>query len=262
MLDGALLAVRSITAAFFLSISQIEFDTSAMSWEDDSSSEFSMGIPSPGEEMNRLVPWKEAFGYRVVTSSPVRKGCYICMDPSCPFHDEDGKGTKDHNWTSKATALEQVVLNAFSGVDPADLVGTREFDGWTSADLHFACNSTYCAYETRKYMFGEGATAGPAASKLRSFVSTFEKAALVYEENHNKLEVDVKRAIFDCIKNWSGGMHPLMFLYTMKARNDTLTAKVLRMRNTVDVWKWEAEKATSEVKRLKTKIKLLKKELE
>jgi hypothetical protein len=45
----------------------------------------------------------------------------------------------------------------------------------------------------------------------------------------------------------------------MKARNERMVGKIVRLKNTVDIWKEEAEKAKRETAQLKWKLKFLKK---
>ena len=53
-------------------------------------------------------------------------------------------------------------------------------------------------------------------------------------------------------------MNPVTFLYVMKARNEAMNGKIMRLKNTADIWRMEADKAEFETKRLKYRVKYLK----
>ncbi len=68
-----------------------------------------------------------------------------------------------------------------------------------------------------------------------------------------------REALYHCVSGWCGEMDPLLFVYMMKSRNSALSAKVARLKNTVDILKYEADKLSNEIKQLKTRIRFLKK---
>jgi hypothetical protein len=202
-----------------------------------------------------LVPWKGAFGLRALTCSPVRKGVAICMDVDCEKHDKKGRGVGKHSVSWKASPIEHVVVNAFSVVKPHDHVGCREFEGWTVRELEFACDNTDNLEATTRFMF-ENEVMAP---KLKRYVSSHEGAAQEFERSEEIMEDDMEGAILTCVEAWSGSMNPLMYLWCMRGRMLSMTAKINRLRNTVDIWKSEADKAKNEVASLKWKLKMIRK---
>ena len=201
-----------------------------------------------------LAPWNNAFGSRVLTCSPVRKGIVICMDISCK-HDSLKKRLGGHDGSMKATPLEMVVINSFTGIDPREMTGSNEFVGWSQNELHFACYGTDSVENVSKRMFDDRAM----LEKLRTYVSTFEGAAEMFRRSEELLQEDDAAAIMQCVNNWSGGMNPLLYLWCMKGRCQQMTSKIVRLKNTVGVWKEEYEKAKRETAQLKWKLKYQKK---
>lgn len=201
-----------------------------------------------------LAPWKDAFGSRVLTCSPVKRGSVICMDILCDLHGGKGK-TGGHSRYRKATPLEHVVINSFTDVNPREATGGNEFVGWTENELHFACYGTDCVEETGRRMFANKSM----NDKLKIYVSTFEGAAEMFRRSEELMQEDGVAAMFDCVKNWSGAMDPLLYLWCMKGRNQSMMNKIVRLKNTVEIWKEEAEKCKREVAQLKWKLKFIKK---
>lgn len=203
-----------------------------------------------------FAPWREAFGSRVLTCSPVAKGHIICMDMDCNLHGRDDRGrAQGHTEYRKATPLELVVINSFSGINPREVVGSNEFVGWTESEIHFACYGTDDVAETQRRMFYNQAT----HEKLKTYVSMFEGAAEVFNRSYEILQEDTAASLTNCVREWSGAMNPLLFLWCMKGRNDKMASKIVRLKNTVLIWKDEAEKAKRENAQLKWKLKHLKK---
>lgn len=200
-----------------------------------------------------LAPWNAAFGSRVLTCSPVRQGVIICMDLYCQEHGVNAN--KGHRHYPKATPLEHVVINSFTDVDPKEITGSSEFVGWTENELHFACFGTDCIEETTRRMFRSGTT----SEKLKTYVSTFEGAAEMFGNSERIMEEDTAAGIMKCVNQWSGAMNPLLYLWCMKGRNTKMANKIVRLKNTVDVWKEEADKAKRETAQLKFKLKMMKK---
>lgn len=220
-----------------------------MSFSDDDSNLSSLG------HMDLFAPWKEAFGDRVLTCSPVRKGVTICMDMTCTLHEMHGGKKGGHAMHAKATPLEMVVINSFTGIDPKEVAGSNEFVGWTQNEIHFACYGTDIIEETEKRMFDNLAM----REKLKTYVSLFEGAGEMFRQCDDIMKEDSAAAILHCVKMWSGAMNPLIFLWGMKGRNDKMASKIVRLKNTVAIWKEEADKAKRETAQLKWKIKMLKK---
>ena len=206
---------------------------------------------------NVLVPWKNAFGGRVLTCSPVRRGAIICMDPECRSHEgEYEQGVRNHAGCVKATSLEQVVINGFTNLDPMDAVGSREFTGWTFAEISFACSRTDDVKATKLFMFD----GDEMPKKLKTLVSTFDGAARIYQEVQETIHRDGGYfALCGILDEWRGEMDALSFLHVMKARLDTCNRKVALLTNSVEIWKSDAIRAKSELERLKQAIKLLRK---
>jgi gas vesicle protein len=179
------------------------------------------------------------------------------MDLSCNEHGNQKKGKGGHWGAPKATPLEHVVINSFTDINPRELTGSNEFVGWTENELHFACYGTDSLGETSKRMFDDK----QMYEKLKTYVSTFEGAAEMFRKSEELMrsEEDVPSAIMTCVREWSGAMNPLIFLWCMKARNERMVGKIVRLKNTVDIWKEEAEKAKRETAQLKWKLKFLKK---
>jgi hypothetical protein len=177
------------------------------------------------------------------------------MDMKCEYHQENGRGKGDHSLSWKATALEQVVVHSFGVVEPGDFIGTREFEGWTLSEIDFACNHTNDWKRTIALMFDRETT----SAKLRSYVATHEGAADVFKRYENIKEGSTHEAVYKCIVEWSGGLDPLIYLYMLRQRNATMSGKMNRLRNSVNVWKGEAEKHSIEIGRLKNRIRFMKK---
>jgi hypothetical protein len=152
-------------------------------------------------------------------------------------------------------SLTQIVVNAFSIVQPQDHVGCREFEGWTVRELGFACENTDNLEATRRFMFENEVM----ASKLKRYVASHEGAAQEFERSEEIMEDDIEGALFSCVEAWSGSMNPLMYLWCMRGRMMSMTAKISRLKNTVDIWKSEADKAKNEVAILKWKLKMIRK---
>ena len=202
-----------------------------------------------------FAPWRDAFGMRILTCSPIRKGVAICMDINCMEHDVKGGKPGAHWRTSKASPLELVVINSFTGIDPKEMTGSNEFVGWTQTELHFACYGTDFVEEAQKRLFDNKAM----NEKLKMYVSTFEGAAEVHRKSEEILREDNAAAVLNCVRMWSGAMNPLLFLWMMKGRNDKMVSKIARLKNTFNIWKEEADQAKRETAQLKFKLKMLKK---
>jgi hypothetical protein len=57
----------------------------------------------------------------------------------------------------------------------------------------------------------------------------------------------------------SGDVDPVLFVAVMKVKFDSMTEKIVRLQNTVSIWKDEAIKNKKETEMLKSKIRYLKK---
>jgi hypothetical protein len=123
------------------------------------------------------------------------------------------------------------------------------------SEIDFALNHTNDWKRTIAVMFDRGVT----SAKLRSYVATYEGAADVFKRYEGMKEGSTREAVYKCINDWSGGVDPLIYLYMLRQRNATMSGKMMRLRNTVEVWKGEAEKHSIEIARLKNKIRFMKK---
>ncbi len=205
-----------------------------------------------------MAPWKEAFGTRVVTSSPIRKGSIICMDLKCNLHGRDPQGNKKaQSEVYKATALEYVVINSFTDIEPKDSCGSNEFTGWTESELHFACYGTDDVALTQQKIFSNPIM----HEKMKTYVSMFEGAAEMFLRSADIYKEDPSGGILKCVYEWSGAMDPLMYIWCVRGRNQKLASKIIRLKNTVSIWKDKAEKAKQETAQLKWKLKMAKKNL-
>jgi hypothetical protein len=211
------------------------------------------------EYVGMMLPWKYAARAKAITCSPVRSGVVICMNAHCQFHDRrTGSGDVGHEFKNVylASDLEWFVVNSFGTVDPIPCVELPEFHNWTQTELYLACYGTDSISKTRRLLFDDV----QMSKKLKLYVSTFDGASSVLSERREAVVEPLRvQTLEETVLEWSNGVEPITFVVLMKKRNDMMMRKISLLRNTVDVWKSEAEKSLCRCRELERKVKFLKK---
>jgi hypothetical protein len=207
-----------------------------------------------------VFPWSSATSEGVLTCSPVRDGRIICIDTTCDQHDKDGKAidTGDnsmHGGSWKATFLERVIVFSFKDIQPRNAVGMMQFEGWTETELKEACLNTNCSSFTNNSFFVNKV----GARKLQKYVAGFANVSDIISSDIYGEKIDGPAACWNCIANMSGDVDPVLFVAVMKVKFDSMSEKIVRLQNTVSIWKDEAIKNKKETEMLKSKIRYLKK---
>ena len=208
-----------------------------------------------------LFPWVTVMTVGALTCSPVEVGRVICVDSSCIDHDSCGRaktylggGLHCHSW--KATNLERLVVYSFLNVEPRLAVGTSQFEGWTETELNAACFETDNLSATQELFFDNKI----ANRKLKKYTAGFSEMAEMMSKHFGDLQVnDGEDAITSFIMEVCGGIDPILYVATFKAKMDRMEKKVNQLKNTVKIWKEEAVNMKKDVNKLKGKIRYMNK---
>ena len=210
------------------------------------------------EQLGVMLPWKYASRAKSLTCSPIRRGVIICMNIDCTMHVGKGANAVGHGDMRAVLAndLEWVVVNSFGAVDPSTDVHEPQFHNWTITELYSACQNTDCKAATSRRFFD----CPESSMKLRQYVSSFDGASSVLAESKRAVFEPLRRhTLEETISEWSNGIDPMIYVLMLKRSNERMTRKLSIMRNTIDIWKAEAEKDKSNCVDLKRKIKFMKK---
>jgi hypothetical protein len=162
----------------------------------------------------------------------------------------------------EASPLEWVVVQSFAEIEPSFSGHRGTFTNWSNAELYLACYSTDDVKEVNKEIFNNETM----LRKMKSYVTLFHGAACALDEGVGTAEsqriasaLPEDRRLLDLVREWSDGIDPLTYVVMMKKRIDTLSGKVVRLNNTVEIWKGEATSKGKEVGDLKRRLHFLKK---
>jgi hypothetical protein len=156
----------------------------------------------------------------------------------------------------QATDQEWVVVNSFAMVEPTIAYSEPEFYNWTQAELYVACHRTDCMASTTKSIFETEET----SRKMRMYVASFDGACSVLTENRETLERGLRlHSLEETVMEWAGGIDPVTHVIVMKRRMERMVRKMTIMKNTIDVWKWDADKHKKKCLELEKKIRFMKK---
>lgn len=158
-----------------------------------------------------------------------------------------------------ATPLEWVVVHSFWDIEPSVAVQRQGcFSQWSLTDLYDACFQTDNVVYTSERMFGNK----DFHLKLRRYCGLFSGACAAFEEEyHTRRDPTIDESLSDVVRSMAGGLDPRLYVLMMKRRIDSLTAKLTRTTNSVDVWKNEAVHKGREIEELKSRIRYLNKKL-
>jgi hypothetical protein len=146
-------------------------------------------------------------------------------------------------------------VNSFAVVEPEVAVHSGEFGGWTHADMHVACFGSDDVERVSRHFFNNAG----GAVRLRRYVSLYDQAGGAFLEIGNGVgeQGDVGERMVVIVKDWCGAVDPLTYVIMMKRRIDAMAAKIVRLQNTVDVWKAEVRDKEQKVSELARKVKFL-----
>lgn len=175
------------------------------------------------------------------------------MDRKCERHDVRGKGTGMHSVCWKASSLEWLVVHSFFNVDPRQEIKQKTFEGWTQFELCAMCHETDNVSYVSKHLFGKG----EAAKRLQMHVKSYKGAAEVLDQTSGWKSDGV--TVEDIVASWSGGIEPEVYVLMMKSRIDSMSAALLRQKNTIEIWKEQANKYKDRAEDLARRLKYAKK---
>jgi hypothetical protein len=191
-----------------------------------------------GDMTDFLVTWKYAAMTKGITCSPVREHVLICMDRQCKRHESGtGKGLEGHAGMWMASTLEWSVVNSFTSLEPSRAVHSGQFEGWTHTDMDVACFGTDNEGTVSRHFFSRP----DGRVRLRRYVALYDAygGSLIEIGGNTDNTSDQERGekIEAIVRGWCGGSDPINYVVMMDKRIADLSAKNVRLHNTVDVWK-------------------------